>query len=57
MSNVNNIKYEIDQQYVRPTNVPLLIADTSKFKEATGWTPKISFNQILKDTLDYWRNK
>lgn len=57
MSNVNNIKYKIDQQYVRPTNVPLLIADTSKFKEATGWTPKISFNQILKDTLDYWRNK
>lgn len=55
MSTVNNIKYEIDERYVRPTKVPRLIADTSKFREITGWKPKISFEKILEDTLDYWR--
>ena len=56
MSTVKNIKYEIDQKYVRPTKVPRLIADTSKFRDITGWSPKITFDQILQDTLSYWRD-
>jgi GDP-4-dehydro-6-deoxy-D-mannose reductase len=54
-SKVNDITYETDQKYVRPTNVPRLIGDTSKFREATGWKAKISFEKILDDTLEYWR--
>ncbi len=57
MSTVKGIRYEIDPQYVRPTQVPQLIADTSKFRKATGWKPRIPFNQILTDTLDYWRER
>lgn len=57
MSSARNIDYEIDSQYVRPTNVPRLIADTNKFRLATGWKPEIPFNQILIDTLEYWRNR
>ncbi len=54
-STVKGIDYEIVSKYVRPTCVPRLIGDISKFKAATGWKPKISFNQILDDTLNYWR--
>ena len=57
MSDVKGIRYEIDEQYVRPTNVPRLIADTSRFREVTNWAPKIPFDQILVDTLEYWRGR
>lgn len=55
-SNVKNIQIQQDPQYTRPTSVPRLIGDTTKFRNLTGWKPKISINQILDDTLQYWRN-
>jgi len=55
MSTNKNIDYEVVSKYVRPTQVPFLICDNSKFRELTGWSPKIGFNKILTDTLDYWR--
>jgi len=57
MSSVDGLSFETDSKYVRPTNVPYLIADISEFKKATGWKPKISFDTILKDTLAYWRKR
>jgi GDP-4-dehydro-6-deoxy-D-mannose reductase len=57
MSNVKNITHKQDKKYIRPTNVPFLIADISDFKEKTGWEPKISYEQILVDTLEYWRGR
>lgn len=56
MSTVDNIKLEVDPEFVRPTSVPRLIGDTSKFRELTGWKPKIKFQRILEDTLEYWRD-
>ena len=55
MSSVRGIRYEIDPRYVRPTQVPRLIADIRKFRDCTGWEPRIPFDQILSDTLEYWR--
>ena len=57
MSTVEGITYESVAKYIRPTQVPRLIADTSEFREATKWTPSISFEQILQETLDYWREQ
>lgn len=57
MSTVEGITYESVAKYIRPTQVPRLIADTSEFREATNWTPNISFEQILQETLDYWREQ
>lgn len=57
MSAVKGIKYEIDPQYVRLTQVPRLICDASDFVKCTGWKPRISFEAILMDTLDYWRGR
>lgn len=57
LSTVAKISYEIDPKYVRLTQVPLLIGDTSKFYSKTKWIPKIGFETILSDTLNYWRNQ
>ena len=56
MSTVSNIRVETDPALVRPTSVPRLIGDTSKFRNLTGWETKISFESIIEDTLEYWRN-
>ncbi|HDP69322.1 MAG TPA: SDR family oxidoreductase [Actinobacteria bacterium] len=51
------IKVEQDPARMRPSDVPVLIGDSSKFREKTGWQPEISFEKTLKDTLDYWRER
>lgn len=56
MSPVKGIRIEQDPALVRPTSVPRLIGDTSKFRALTGWKPKIPYRQILQDTLAYWRD-
>lgn len=55
-SNVKDIEIKQDPQYVRPTAVPRLIGDTTKFRKLTGWEPKIGIDDILNDTLQYWRD-
>ncbi len=57
LSTITGITYVTDPEFVRPTNVPRLIADTSGFRKATGWTPVISFEEILTETLEYWRHE
>jgi GDP-4-dehydro-6-deoxy-D-mannose reductase len=49
------IKIEKDPSRMRPSDVELLIGDSTKFREKTGWQPQISFEQTLHDLLDYWR--
>lgn len=49
------IKKVIDKQFVRPTSVPHLIADSKEFRALTKWKPKIPFEVILDEYLTYWR--
>jgi GDP-4-dehydro-6-deoxy-D-mannose reductase len=44
-----------DPERLRPSDVPVLIGDASKFRKATGWEPRIPYEQTLKDMLDFWR--
>jgi GDP-4-dehydro-6-deoxy-D-mannose reductase len=46
-----------DPGRMRPSDVPLLLADYSKIKEATGWQPEIPFEQTLEELLNWWRAK
>jgi len=46
-----------DPSRMRPSDVPVLVGDYSKFRKQTGWKPKISFKETLKDLLDYWRER
>lgn len=49
------IQVETDPQRMRPSDVPLLICDSSRFRQRTGWEPNIPLEQSLRDILDYWR--
>src|SRR5881394_4603980 len=51
------IRTEEDPARLRPSDVPILWADPTKFRAATGWEPKIPFDQTLRDVLDYWRER
>jgi GDP-4-dehydro-6-deoxy-D-mannose reductase len=46
-----------DPARLRPSDVPILWADTAKFQRATGWEPAIPFEKTLADLLDYWRDR
>jgi GDP-4-dehydro-6-deoxy-D-mannose reductase len=52
-----DVKIEVDPDRLRPSDVPVLLSDSSKFKRLTGWEPRISFNQSLQDLLEYWRER
>jgi GDPmannose 4,6-dehydratase len=43
---------EIDPHYYRPTEVDLLIGDSSKAKQKLGWAPKTTFNELVKVMVD-----
>jgi len=49
------IKSKVDPNLLRPADVTLQIPNTDKFTQATGWTPKYSFEQSMAFLLDYWR--
>jgi len=42
----------IDPKYFRPTEVDLLIGDSTKAKEKLGWEPKITLEALVKDMMD-----
>jgi len=43
---------EIDPRYFRPTEVDFLLADASKAKDKLGWSPKITFVELVKIMVD-----
>lgn len=51
------ITVKVDESRMRPSDVPILVGDYSKFKNLTGWEPEIPFEETLKDLLNYWRMK
>jgi GDP-4-dehydro-6-deoxy-D-mannose reductase len=44
-----------DPALVRPVEVPRLVGDNRRLREATGWTPAVPFEQTLVAVLDRWR--
>ena len=39
---------ELDPRYLRPTEVDHLRGDMSKARDKLGWTPKVSFHELIK---------
>ncbi|MBL7184389.1 MAG: GDP-mannose 4,6-dehydratase [Anaerolineae bacterium] len=48
---------EQDPERLRPTNVPVIVADCTRIREQTGWRTTIPFEDSLQDVLDYWRER
>jgi len=51
------VKVEVDPARLRPSDVPILYADCSKFVSLTKWKPRIPLEKTFKDLLDYWRER
>jgi len=45
------IVVSIDPRYFRPTEVETLLGDSTKAKEKLGWTPKITFLELVKEMV------
>lgn len=43
---------KLDERFMRPAEVDLLIGDYSKAKKILGWQPKTSFNDLVKMMVD-----
>ena len=52
-----DVEVQQDPARMRPSDVEILIGDSSKFRADTGWEPQIPFEKTLKDTVDYWRER
>ncbi|WP_300493044.1 GDP-mannose 4,6-dehydratase [uncultured Methylophaga sp.] len=42
---------QVDPRYFRPTEVETLLGDPTKAKEKLGWTPKISFEELVAEMV------
>jgi GDP-4-dehydro-6-deoxy-D-mannose reductase len=51
------VEVKLDKSRLRPSDVPILKGDCSKFKKDTGWKPEIPFEKTLEDIMDYWRER
>ena len=49
------VAIEPDPALFRPNDTPIVVGNAGRLRAATGWTPRISFDQMLDDLLDYWR--
>jgi GDP-4-dehydro-6-deoxy-D-mannose reductase len=50
-------KIKPDMARMRPSDVPILIGDNTKFVKKTGWKPEIPFSKTMEDLLNYWRER
>ncbi len=46
-----DVLIKIYKRYFRPTEVDILLGDSSKAKAALGWEPTISFDQLVKEMV------
>ncbi|MGI8856415.1 MAG: GDP-mannose 4,6-dehydratase [Thermomicrobiales bacterium] len=49
------IAVERDPERLRPSDVPVMMGDTTLLRQATGWQPEIPLAQSLGETLAWWR--
>ena len=51
--NSGNVVISVDEKYFRPTEVATLLGDSSKARKTLNWTPKYSFNDLVKEMCEY----
>jgi len=57
LSKEKNITIRQCAERLRPSDVPVLVGDCTKFKQATGWQPEIDYQSTLSDLLAFWRER
>jgi GDPmannose 4,6-dehydratase len=47
-----NVVVAVDPRYFRPTEVETLLGDPGKAKRELGWTPRTSFDELVREMVD-----
>jgi len=50
------LPFSVDPKRLRPADVPYLVGDCSKFQKQTGWEPKLTFEDAMRDLVAYWQD-
>lgn len=48
------VEIAVDKDKFRPTDQPIVCGDASRLRAATGWKPRIPFQQTLREMFDWW---
>lgn len=51
------IEVKQDRERMRPADVPEMVCDVTRLRGQTGWQTTISFEDSLRDVLNYWREE
>lgn len=51
------VEQRSDPTRFRVADTPVSYGDPTRIREATGWEPRIPFEQTIADVLDYWREQ
>jgi GDP-4-dehydro-6-deoxy-D-mannose reductase len=51
-----SIRAELDPSRVRGGEPTRIAVDATRFRQKTGWSPRIALADSLRDTLDFWRS-
>jgi GDP-4-dehydro-6-deoxy-D-mannose reductase len=53
----HSIRVETDPDRYRPADVPVVYGSSEKLTTDTGWTPKFSLDDTIRDVLHEWRER
>jgi len=54
-SSSTKVEVRVDQERLRPSDVPAQVGDPSRLRAATSWEPRIPLEETLADLLADWR--
>lgn len=52
-----DVEIQRDPDRLRPSDIPCMVCDNTKFHKATGWLPEIPFPKTLEDLYRYWQDQ
>ena len=51
------IEVRQERKRLRPSEIPVAVGSAAKLKAETDWAPAMPWEEVLRQTLDYWRGK
>lgn len=51
-----SVEIRQDSSRMRPSDTPVICGNHDKLTDHTGWVPELQMENILFDSLEYWRN-